>query len=66
MREPNRTVIDRSDIENHQLNQLTSELKQQMLKEICENKLEKRINSSWVKSRPGEIRTLTYGFKARS
>jgi hypothetical protein len=41
MREPNRTVIDRSEIENHQLNQLTSELKQQMLKEIRENQPEK-------------------------
>ena len=64
MREPNRTVIDRSEIENHQLNQLTTELKQQMLKEICENKPEKRINSSWAKSSPGEIRTLVRGSKA--
>ena len=64
MREPNRTVIDRSEIENQQLNQLTSELKQQMLKEICENKPEKRINSSWAKSSPGEIRTLVRGSKA--
>ena len=54
MREPNRTVIDRSEIENHQLNQLTSELKQQMLKEIHQNQPEKSINSSWAKSNPGE------------
>ena len=61
MREPNRTVIDRSDIENHQLNQLTSELKQQMLKEIRQNQPEKSMNSSWAKSSPGEIRTLVKG-----
>jgi hypothetical protein len=42
MREPNRTIIDRSEIENHQLNQLTSELKQQILKEIQQNQPEKK------------------------
>jgi hypothetical protein len=41
MREPNRTVIDRSEIENQQLNQLTSELKQQMLKESVKTNLKK-------------------------
>jgi hypothetical protein len=46
-------VIDRSEIENHQLNQLTLELKQQMLKEIRQNQPEKSINSSWAKSSPG-------------
>jgi hypothetical protein len=33
---PNRTVIDNSHLENHQLAQLTTALKQQMLKEIRE------------------------------
>jgi site-specific recombinase XerD len=61
MREPHRTVIDRSEIENHQLNQLTSELKQQMLKEIRENQPEKSINSCSARSSPGEIRTLVEG-----
>ena len=60
-----RTVIDRSEIENHQLNQLTSELKQQMLKEIRENQPEKSINSCWAKSSPGEIRTLVKGSRIR-
>ncbi len=64
MREPNRTIIDRSEIESHQLNQLTSELNQQMLKEIQQNQPEKNMNSSWAKSSPGEIRTLVGGSKA--
>jgi len=53
MREPHRTVIDRSEMENHQLNQLTSALKQQMLKEIRENQNEKSVNSCSAKNSPG-------------
>jgi hypothetical protein len=53
MRSPNRTIIDHSDIENHQLNQLTSALKQQMLKEIQENTSRNRINPSSGQSSPG-------------
>ncbi len=65
MREPHRTVINHSELENHQLNQLTSALRQQMLKEIRENQPEKSINSWSAKSSPGEIRTLVSGSKAR-
>ena len=61
MREPHRTVIDRSELENHQLNQLTSALRQQMLKEIRENQPEKSMNSRLGSSSPGEIRTLVKG-----
>jgi site-specific recombinase XerD len=61
MRSPNRTIIDHSDIENHQLNQLTSALKQQMLKEIQENTSRNRMNPSSGQSSPGEIRTLVRG-----
>ena len=63
MREPHRTIIDRSEIENHQLNQLTSALKQQMIKEIHENQKENSKNSSYATSSPGEIRTLVNGSK---
>jgi hypothetical protein len=38
---PNRTVIDNSQLENHQLTQLTTALRQQMLKEIREKTLKK-------------------------
>jgi len=65
MREPHRTIIDRSEMENHQLNQLTSALRQQMLKEIRENQPEKSINSCSARSSPGEIRTRVGESKAR-
>lgn len=55
MREPHRTVIDRSELENHQSNQLTSALKQQMLKEMRENQPENSINSCSAGNSPGEI-----------
>jgi site-specific recombinase XerD len=64
LREPHRTVIDRSNLENHQLSQLTSALKQQMLKEIQENNPKNSIKSSSGLSSPGEIRTLVGGSKA--
>jgi hypothetical protein len=38
MRESHRTIIDRSEVENHQLNQLTSALREQMPKESSKNK----------------------------
>ena len=63
LREPHRTVIDRSTLENHQLNQLTSALKQQILKEIQENNPKNSIKSSSGLSSPGEIRTLVNGSK---
>ena len=65
MREPHRTVIDRSETENNQLNQLASALKQQMLKEIRENQPEKSMNSCSAIGSPGEIRTLVSGSRAR-
>ncbi|MCJ7430196.1 hypothetical protein MUO83_03140 [Candidatus Bathyarchaeota archaeon] len=37
MTQPHRTVIDHSQLENNQLSQLTTALRQQMLKEIREN-----------------------------
>ncbi|MDH7555496.1 MAG: hypothetical protein QHG94_00960 [Candidatus Methanosuratincola sp.] len=42
---PNRTIIDNSQLENHQLVQLTAALKQQMLKEIHEHQPKNSINS---------------------
>ena len=64
IKEPHRTIIDHSEIENHQLNQLTSALKQQMINEIRDNKPKNEINSSSGISSPGEIRTLVGGSKA--
>jgi len=49
---PNITIIDRSQLENRQLSQLTSALRQQMLKEIRENQTEKGMNSRLGKSSP--------------
>ncbi len=42
---PNMTVINQDQLENHQLAQLTTALRQQMLKEIRENQPEKSMNS---------------------
>jgi hypothetical protein len=62
---PNMTIIDQNQLENHQLSQLTTALRQQMLKEIRENQSEKSMNSHLGLSSPGEIRTLVVGFKDR-
>jgi len=50
---PNRTTIDNSQLENHQLAQLTTALRQQMLKEIRENQPEKSIKSCLSSGSPG-------------
>ncbi|MDH5733246.1 MAG: site-specific integrase, partial [Candidatus Bathyarchaeota archaeon] len=55
---PHTTVIDRRQIEQSQIHQLTAALKQQMLKEIRETQSKKSINSSLSVGSPGEIRTL--------
>jgi hypothetical protein len=62
---PNITIIDQTQLQNHQLSQLTSVLREQMLKEIRETQTEKSMNSRLGKSSPGEIRTLVDGSKAR-
>jgi hypothetical protein len=54
-------VIDQSQLEQAQLTQLTTALKQQMLKEIRETQPEKSMNSRLGNSSPGEIRTLVEG-----
>jgi hypothetical protein len=53
--EPHRTVIDRNQLEQSQLHQLTTALKQQMLKEIRESQGEKSMNSCLGNGSPGEI-----------
>ena len=58
-------MIDNSQLENQQLVQLTTALKQQMLKEIRENQPLNSINSRLDSGSPGEIRTLVGGSKAR-
>gem|GEM_PF-5013293 len=50
--------------EQSQIHQLTTALKQQMLKEIRENQREKSINWHLANGSPGEIRTLVRGSKA--
>ena len=65
MTQPHRTIIDNSQLENHQLTQLTTALRQQMLKEIRENPPQKSMNSRLGIGSPGEIRTLVGGSKAR-
>jgi hypothetical protein len=62
---PNMTVVDQSRLENQQRAQLTTALRQQMLKEIRENQTEKIVNSRLGGNSPGEIRTLVGGSKAR-
>ena len=57
------TIIDNSQLENHQLTQLTTALRQQMLKEIRENDSQKSIKSCLSNGSPGEIRTLVNGSK---
>jgi hypothetical protein len=41
--EPHRTIIDRSQIEENQIHQLSIALKQQLLKELRENPNEKTV-----------------------
>jgi len=65
MTQPHRTVIDNGQLENHQLSQLTTALRQQMLKEIRENQPQKSINSHLGFGSPGEIRTPVGESKAR-
>ena len=57
----NTTVIDRAQLEQSQLAQLTSVLKQQMIKEIYESQGPKSMNLRLGQSSPGEIRTLVKG-----
>jgi hypothetical protein len=52
--EPHRTVIDRSQLEQSQLHQLSVALKQQMIKEIRESQDEKSMNSCLSDGSPGE------------
>ncbi len=61
----NVTTIGQEHLENHQISQLTTALRQQMMKEIHKNQTENSINSRLGKSSPGEIRTLVGGSKAR-
>jgi hypothetical protein len=49
----NTTAIDRAQLEQSQLAQLTSVLKQQMIKEIYESQGPKSMNSRLGKSSPG-------------
>lgn len=55
---PHRTVIDRSQVEQSQIRQLTMALKHQMIKEIRESENEKSINSCLGVGSPGEFRTV--------
>jgi len=50
---PYATIIDQSQLEQNQLHQLTTALKQQMLKEIRENQNQKSINSCLSGGSPG-------------
>jgi len=61
---PHRTVIDRREIEQSHLHQLTTALRQQMLNEIREASSKKSINSCLSGGSPGEIRTPVSGSKA--
>jgi hypothetical protein len=63
--QPHRTVIDQNQLEQGQLTQLTTALRQQMLKEIHENEPQKSMNCRLRSGSPGEIRTLVGGSKAR-
>jgi hypothetical protein len=58
--EPHRTVVDHSQLENSQLAQLATALRQQMLKEIREDQPEKSTKSCLGNGSPGEIRTLGF------
>ena len=58
---PNITVIDQNQLQNYQLKQLATALRNQMLKEIQENHSEKSMNSRLGRYSPEEIRTLVRG-----
>jgi len=60
---PNMTIINQSQTENHQLNQLTTALREQMIKEIRETQPRNNTNQHLGQSSPGEIRTLVNGSK---
>jgi len=62
MTQPHRTVIDQNQLEQGQLAQLTTALRQQMLKEIRENQPQKSTNCCLSSGSPGEIRTLGSDF----
>ena len=62
----NTTVIDRAQLEQTQLTQLTAVLKQQMIKEICESQGQKSMNSRLGQStreRPMHMLTYTIFFE---
>ena len=63
--QPHRTVIDQNQLEQGQLAQLTTALRQQMLKEIREDQPQKSTNCRLSNGSPGEIRTLVGGSKAQ-
>lgn len=52
--QPHRTAIDHGQLENHQLSQLTTALRQQMLKEIRENQPQKSMNCCLSNGSPGD------------
>jgi hypothetical protein len=54
MMQPHRTVIDRNQLEQGQLAQLTTALRQQMLKEIRESKDKESMNCRLSVGSPGE------------
>ena len=58
---PNMTIINQSQIENHQLTQLTTALREQMIKEIRETQPKNNTHQNLAQSSPGEIRTLVEG-----
>jgi hypothetical protein len=47
------TIINQSQIENHQLTQLTTALREQMIKEIRENQPRNNTNQHVAQSSPG-------------
>jgi hypothetical protein len=53
--QPHRTVIDQNQLEQGQLAQLTTALRQQMLKEIRENEPQKSMNCRLRSGSPGDI-----------
>jgi hypothetical protein len=58
---PNMTIINQNQTENHQLTQLTTALREQMIKEIRETQPKNNTNQNLAQSSPGEIRTLVEG-----
>ena len=56
--QPHRTVIDHGQLENHQLSQLTTALRKQMLKEIRENQPQKSMKSCLSNGSPGYVTYL--------